>query len=301
MTTAASAQTFELLTPCFCAGVSKTRPEMRIASIRGQLRWWARVLFGAGKAEYELFGGIRGKAHGYDDEGVASSFKFNLRAQLNNPGSDRYMMVPHKTDRWGQPDERFKFDALSPHSRYTLEWMPQAHPDFRDKPDGMLDGQTRRERFERVLKAWLLLGAIGRRATRAAGSVWPVGYQPSVADFNAAVVNLNLYASVKVGVLNAATMNPTEDAEALRDIADMTVHGLKRSSIEGDPLGFVSGTQRKASPLRFKVGHFNDGHRIIAIWDNRDSRGGSLSDAKAKLSEPGNGNQLATWLTAAGF
>ncbi len=306
MTTTASAQTFELLTPCFCAGVSKTQPEMRIASIRGQLRWWARVLYDTGKAEYELFGGIRGTTHGYKDEGVASSFKLSLISLPNNPAAEDHCQVPHKQNQNG-----FWAAALSPGSRYTLEWMPQAHPAFRDKPDDVISGQTRLQRFEQVLKAWLLLGTIGRRETRASGSVWPSGYAPSVDAFQAATTGLNLPACVKVGVLNAASVSPSETAEELRSIADKTVHGLKRARIDnngqvvegirGDPLGFVAGTQRKASALRFKVGHFVDGYRLIAIWDNRNGRGGCLADAKNKMQASYPGSQLEAWLSAAGF
>jgi hypothetical protein len=296
MTAAASAQTFELLTPCFCAGVSKNQPEMRIASIRGQLRWWVRVLYGTGKAEYELFGGIKGKAHAYADEGVASSFQFSLTSLPNNPAAEDFCLVPHKQNQNG-----FWAAALPPRSRYTLEWMPHAHPDFRDMPDELISGQTRLHRFEQVLKAWLLLGTIGRRATRAAGSVWPSGYAPGVDAFNAAVAGLHIPGSVKVAALNTATCNPTETAEELREIADKTVHGLRSGNIFGDPLGYVSGNQRKASPLRFKVGHFADGYRLIAIWDNRNNRGGSLADAKKEMLSSYPDSQLEAWLSAAGF
>jgi CRISPR-associated protein Cmr1 len=38
---------FEVITPCFCGGAEPTqRAEIRPASIRGQLRWWFRVLGG---------------------------------------------------------------------------------------------------------------------------------------------------------------------------------------------------------------------------------------------------------------
>ena len=38
---------FDIITPCFCGGAEPDqRAEMRAASIRGQLRWWFRVLGG---------------------------------------------------------------------------------------------------------------------------------------------------------------------------------------------------------------------------------------------------------------
>ncbi|TAE90912.1 MAG: type III-B CRISPR module RAMP protein Cmr1 [Verrucomicrobia bacterium] len=36
----------EIITPCFCAGADQGIAEIRAASIRGQLRWWFRVLGG---------------------------------------------------------------------------------------------------------------------------------------------------------------------------------------------------------------------------------------------------------------
>jgi CRISPR type III-B/RAMP module RAMP protein Cmr1 len=37
---------FDVITPCFCAGADHDKAEVRAASIRGQLRWWFRVLGG---------------------------------------------------------------------------------------------------------------------------------------------------------------------------------------------------------------------------------------------------------------
>ena len=295
-------QTFHLLTPCFCAGISKSRPEMRLASIRGQLRWWARVLHGTGTPEYKLFGGIHGTAHGYAEEAVASSFKFGLSTLLGNPAPALASLVPHYegTNR----ANGFRAMALAPRSCYTLAWAAQPHPDFRDKAGNMINGHPRCHYLEQALKAWLLLGTIGRRGTRAAGSVWPVGYAPTVESFQKTVMSLAIPAAVKVAVLTAVDNDP----EILRAIADLTVHGLKRdgahlrpdeSSIAGDPLGYVDRSDRKASPLRFKVGHFADGYRLIAVWDNRGGRGNNLTGAIAALNAPGNGHRLGALLAAA--
>jgi len=246
-----AAQTFELLTPCFCAGSSKAKPEMRVASVRGQLRWWARVLHGTDGAEYRIFGGIDGTPHGYAEKPVASSFKLTLIPAMANPDPDDYCLVPHHQNKDG-----YWVGALSPKSRYTLAWSSQPHPQFQWKPDDVINGKTRRQLLEQSIKAWLLLGTLGRRSTRATGSVWPVNYAPTMAEFDAAVTSLGLPATVRVRVLNAATPDPTEDATALRAIADKTVHGLREGTLAGNPLGFVNGSKRKASPVRFKVGHF---------------------------------------------
>ena len=52
-----------LITPCFCAGAKQNVAELRAPSIRGQLRWWFRVLGGTPEQEKELFGGVHGGAN----------------------------------------------------------------------------------------------------------------------------------------------------------------------------------------------------------------------------------------------
>jgi len=262
---------------------------MRIPSLRGQLRWWARVLYGTGAAEYGLFGGIHGKNHGYLEESVASSFKLALNPFSNNPPHGSHCLVPHKQHQNG-----LWAPAITPGSRFTLEWTAQMHPDFRAKADDTIHNSTRQDRLERAIKAWLLLGTLGRRATRAAGSVWPCEYLPTVEGFRSSVVALGMPTDVKVAVLNADEAVPNQSAEELRSVADMTVHGLATGTISGDPLGFANAQARKASAWRFKVGHFADGYRLIAVWDNRNGRGGTLIDVCDAIRVAN--HKLADWL-----
>ena len=46
----------EFITPCFCAGANSAEAEIRAASVRGQLRWWFRVLGGTAVEEATVFG-----------------------------------------------------------------------------------------------------------------------------------------------------------------------------------------------------------------------------------------------------
>jgi CRISPR/Cas system CMR-associated protein Cmr1 (group 7 of RAMP superfamily) len=52
----------EFITPCFCAGAEQTVAELRASAVRGELRWWFRVLGGSGREEDEVFGGVRGNS-----------------------------------------------------------------------------------------------------------------------------------------------------------------------------------------------------------------------------------------------
>lgn len=66
---------FDIITPCFCGGAEPEQSaEIRAASIRGQLRWWFRVLggFKSGLSESTIFGAIAG------DEGRAGLLKLQV-------------------------------------------------------------------------------------------------------------------------------------------------------------------------------------------------------------------------------
>ncbi|HOD47853.1 MAG TPA: hypothetical protein PKK58_10785, partial [Opitutaceae bacterium] len=48
-----------------------------------------------------------------------------------------------------------------------------------------------------------------------------------------------------------------------------------------DALGFVKGSNRKASPLKLKIGRFSDGDRLIAVFDMRPGRASANQFAHA--------------------
>ena len=258
----------ELLTACFCAGVDPKSPELRAASIRGHLRFWTRVLHGTGNVEYSLFGGIKGKAHGYQDEGVASAIIVRVKTIASRPPSEQ-ALCPHDP-------EKGRRASLPAGTLFELRWFERLAP-----------SSERVKQFETVLLAWQLLGGLGARVTRGAGSVWPLEYAPTVADFEARVASLPLPGTVRARVLNKVVSDP----EALRKIATDTVRGAGRNTgtiqglLPGDPLGFASRQERKVSPLKLKVGRFADGYRLIAVADNRHQRGGDLPAAVRAMKQ----------------
>ncbi|MBM3396618.1 MAG: hypothetical protein FJY37_18715 [Betaproteobacteria bacterium] len=276
------ASRIELLTPCFCAGVDPKAPELRAASVRGQLRFWTRVLNGAGKPEYSLFGGIKGKAHGYPDEAVASAIILRVKT-LGKSKPAEQPLCPHDPQKGRRA-------ALPAGTLFELRWF-ERFTSFADRV----------KRFEEVLLTWQLLGGLGARVTRAAGSVWPAEYAPTLAEFSTRLGGLSIPSTVRVGVLAKVASKP----EVLREIATNTVKGAGRNTgaikglLPGDPLGFASGQERKVSPLKLKVGRFADGFRLIAVADNRHQRGGDLPAAIRAMKQ--RNKPLADLLMQAGF
>ncbi len=160
----------ELITPCFCAGADQGRAEIRPASIRGELRWWFRVLGGTPEQEKAVFGGVHG--------GVTASALVvrvtDVQGQTacknlddlgwNGPGHNiGYLLWPLRPTRRSDQKRGLLEPAGDadgfPRFRLTLTFRR-----FRDA----------RELDSRVLETFTLLGSIGTRARRGFGGLWPV-------------------------------------------------------------------------------------------------------------------------------
>ena len=258
-----------LLSPCFCAGANQNAPEIRVPSIRGQLRWWFRLLYGSSelsedalrRQEWELFGGLQ---------------RADTRGQviIRTTASEVALTIP------AQALNRTKLSAESKQvgdraagtlGAFVLGWSFRA---LRSAP------QDAASRFQRVLKTWILLGGVGARVNRATGSVWPSawanGTAPTVAQFTEYVADLELPGCVRWAVLDETS----SDVAPLRAIAAKTFKPEPDSDDES-VLGCARRQKRLASALKLKIGAFDDGdgsrhYRLIAVFDGRRGRGRNL-------------------------
>lgn len=299
MSTIVHRQSIEFLTPLLLAGAHQARPEWRGASLHGQLHFWARVLAchpdedadAMLQGEVRLMGGALKQGNKLAPQ--AGPFAVWLAGPAE-PQPAEYPNCPHdvrKGRRAGMP----------PGSEADLYWSPRASAAWGNGGPGSDEALTRD--FLRLLRNWILLGALGLRANRAAGSVWIPGWSPTPDEFSCQVENLELPAAVEVRLLPPVSAMDVRDwrdrlaydarhyleqstyAEQLRGIATDSVRGSHQGDIPGDPLGYAGqGSDRKASPLKLKVGRFSDGLRLIAVHDDRHGRGGRLADAMDALS-----------------
>lgn len=150
----------EFLTPCFCAGAEQTHAELRPSAIRGQLRWWFRCLGGGFAEEAAIFGGMHG------DQPASSTF--SVRAQVQLGTGQRNWYHPDNIPQHGMAPKTYLLGffcgrthrlqagaALPPGCKATVRLL------FRRPPA---------ERLERALRVFFSVGALGFRATRAAGA-----------------------------------------------------------------------------------------------------------------------------------
>lgn len=163
--------TLELITPCFCAGANPAEAEIRAPSIRGQLRWWFRVLGGSAAEEAAVFGSVAG------DTGVASALRIAIADFKRGPVWPLPAIDQNKAENYtwhfasasGKPANagpnvtgpRWQLrGAVPPGSTFKLI-LTELRP---IKPE-------LRKRLELARDAFLCFGTIGLRATRGLGAL----------------------------------------------------------------------------------------------------------------------------------
>jgi hypothetical protein len=273
----------EFITPLFSRGAYEDRPEIRAASIRGQLHWWFRALGGRPADENAIFGSVHGGA---------TASKIVVRVSSVVGTTQRANTLPHKNGDQAGPKA-----AFSPGTHFELRVLTR------------LGGLSvpHQSAFDRTLEGWLLLGSLGLRSTRAAGNFrWePLGnHLMPPADF--ATYETRCAKLLEKAPLRFALLGQDyATAEAARRVVSDTLGGRDDNIGQDDlfqlrdPLGKIGRGVRKTSPLRFRIVGIGNDFRIIAMWDDRTlvtgNQPGDLAGIIKLLKErkPALGNQLA--------
>ncbi len=235
--------TFKLLTASFCGGADQqAAAEMRIPSIRGQVRSWHKEI--AGDARVNQIWGSTGK------EGSASRVGIFFQEAPNQvQDSSRPTLLPHK--KMGNRP------ALRPDQSYELRLQRLVGCNAADW-----------QAASKGVKLWLLMGCLGLRANRAAGSVWPVGDWVPKSARSLADVLKQLGFDWPVNLV--ATPDDTS-TEELRRLASDTVKV---------PRLFGSDKPRQPSPVKFKLVELEGRVRLLVTAPKNVS----LGEARQKLS-----------------
>jgi CRISPR type III-B/RAMP module RAMP protein Cmr1 len=250
--------TFRLtfITPLFSRGAYEDRPEIRPTSIRGQLHWWFRALGGKLAEEKAIFGGVhRG----------ATASRIVIRVSAVEGTVTNADTLPHKGA--GRASSKA---AFAPKTRFDLHVLERPRP---------LEGRLK-SAFERALECWLLLGALGLRSTRAAGSFhWePIHRteEPPRPPVDFAAYEARCSALLNGAPIRFALLDRTYPAaEQARKVVSDTLGGRDDPTGERDlarmnhPLGKIWPGDRKTSPLRFRIVHVANQYRIAVTWDAR--------------------------------
>ncbi len=243
---------FTLLTPCFSGtalGKDAPQAEMRVPPIRGHIRSWHRILCGSENANR-----VWGSANGNNGSGS----RVGLRVSGSPMSSgEKAAILPHKSGgNSGSRPSLPPSNSETPAYTLTLQrWVGCTHDDW--------------NQAQAATKLWLLLGCLGLRSNRAAGSVWPNGdwVPDGEGSFKTMLASLGLS---RVGValigLNA-NVSPAE----LRRTASDTVN---------DKSVFGGISPRAPSPTRFKVIQLGAAYCLLAI---APTTGAGVGTQSAKL------------------
>ena len=243
----------ELITPCFCAGADPARAEIRAASIRGQLRWWFRVLGGNSAEEGSVFGQISQKQANSGAVRIAVS-EFKRGPQWNPPGfspNDAESYTWHYARESGKEPgsgrgtsgPRWKSDgALPPGSSFTLDFVLH-----RTLPP------TIQRKFDQALRTFLCLGSLGLRATRGLGAIHCI--EANWLDSQLAILRESGF---QVARRTNPTSFPTWEA-ALKDWSAWLRYKL-RSQTKAESFSALGGINpRQTSAIRFRAIRTADG------------------------------------------
>ncbi|SRR5579885_631302 len=251
----------EVLTPLFNRGAYQDTPEIRVPSIRGMVRWWFRVLGGTPDEEKQVFGGMKKFGRQFAKDVMASRLVFRVsqvRAPRANPDPPT---LPHKQGGQASPQA-----AFAPGARFRLEVFSRFGP---------LD-QGLQRKVESALEVWLLLGALGLRANRGGGNVWP-------ADGTAPQTSAELHQRLNQCGCNWPVMLAGEQvgrtADELRRAATDTVDGMPH--VFGKARG-----GREASKVKFKIARFSDGLRLLITAPDENTLRQAQAALKGKLCKP---------------
>ena len=253
-----------LITPCFCAGADQNKAELRAPSIRGQLRWWFRVLGGTAEQEKELFGGVH--------EGTAAS-KIIVRVKEVNYLWGEPKDLPQQNKplyylfHFANASNKNKRDPNGP--RYAKKAWLNVDTTFTIEAFSRLPMKTELEELQ-FLQAWnafLNFGALGLRQTRGIGSFARqnrLDYQQLIQ----AVRELNRHGidCWCIGGMNGQPYwcNQWTDALKLLEVAlgHIRQHGFK--SDHATPLG--SSNPRQASALHLRPILLKEGYLPLMYY-----------------------------------
>ncbi len=274
----------EFITPMFSHGATD-QPEIRSASIRGQLHAWFRILGGDIEAERRVFGGIKQRNA---DSGIMPSHEKTLASRVVvrvsdvNGGARELPTLPHKQGGMAAP-------------RKAYDVGTKCRIMITDRLGGLIGADE--ALLNRAINAWLLMGTLGFRSTRAAGSfAWvdesfpmptdPTAYQAACRD-----LLREASAQAKVAVLERDT--PYSSAELARRAVSDSLGGpgenkkSERDDLQdlNNPLGCIKGKSRigeeltrKTSPLKYRILRFGNQFRILAFWDGRTDVTGNTNN-----------------------
>lgn len=264
----------EFITPAFLCGANQSQAELRPASVRGQLRWWFRVLGGNRDMEQSVFGGVH--------DNVQAS-KIVVRISNLQPRHDAFRAPAQGTgthylchfamvsgERKGIRTGTNAF--FSPGTRFTLNVFERFTLD-----------ENERNLLIQTLEAFSRLGALGLRGTRGYGAFAPQNNPMSELEFSQWKSQFKCVLIQRAGTTVFNNAGSLLDAfgnalKAFRKNQDLPAERSKTA------LGFSDGNERQASALRLRPVRVKEGFIPVLVYTDQVSKYRSIRDYLSSFS-----------------
>ncbi len=246
----------EFITPAFLTRGNQNEAMLRPAAVRGELRWWFRVLGGTPEEEASVFGGVQPKAQ---------ASKVIVRIENEKPKHEQFVKPAPMSDygylayfatvsgeRKGMRIEQNAYFA--PGTAFTIHIIEQQN--LNDSEYTQLTAA-----FDCMAR----LGALGLRATRTFGAMKEVN-EMSKSEFSNWVKTLPTQICVRIA--NEVVERSAKAAQSvlggfLRDIRrDTKANGNRDKSA----FGYSLGRERASSALRLRPVKIKEGFLPVCVY-----------------------------------
>lgn len=256
-------QTFKLefITPTFLSGAEQNRAELRVPSIKGELRWWFRVLGANNVEEREVFGGIA------KNEQLSSKVIIRIRdieeyhedlprfSQMSDFGYIYYFATVSGETK----GDRVKKQAFfAPGTKFVM--------DILERPANPIPTEISRQRLALAILCFIRLGALGLRSTRGCGALCEPDNLLSEEDF------LEWGEQLPKSIIVKGIDNPTKTWKECQEKLGAYLREFRRSNnLSGQSesaLGFSNGRERESSALHLRPVKVKEGYFPIIVYSD---------------------------------
>lgn len=265
-------ETFDLefITPAFLCGANQNVAELRPASIRGQLRWWLRVLGADRERETRIFGGVHGNV-------AASAVVVRSKVlkavhepfESPRPMSDRgylYYFATVSGERKGIRIARSAYFASGTTFQISiLQRYPLAERELAC--------------LNQAVECFVRLGALGLRVTRGCGVFTK---RDDILDTDTFFKWSDSLGSKGVIVKAPLGKDPCGSAKEAQDKLGAYLRALRKdhhlSGKEKTALGYSIGRERMSSALRLRPVKVKEGYLPLIVYTDVANTQKSLRD-----------------------
>ncbi len=253
------------VSPMFLNGANTKEPELRAASVRGQLRYWLRAYLGAQYSDLQKIWDAESAVFGSTGHGSAVSVRVYGEPTTGN--RYQYPLLPHREGTGNVSSVKaIKPNPDKPDSPFTLQLVTRPGVEL---PEHALT----------ALKLWSLLGGMGKRSRRmmgavrivAKGSAKEIWYSyPTTPNELAEAIRPALVGchDLIASVPDFPTLQPRHSwivvgTESFGDAKSANQHFFRNllrtnNHIDEKAYGFAGGGGRRASPIHAQVRKIGD-------------------------------------------